>query len=127
MNSGGFMEKGKKSQETKQEIEIHQCSSMILNLKKYFDIILSRSDATNMPISAISLRSEKDVICELTGKPCVLYARGDTSSGSSPYINYPNLDRCPSSEEVVIKYGLKGTKKGFFFYDTEISRLEDKK
>jgi hypothetical protein len=120
----------RKDKKTKLEIELHQCSHMKLNLEKVrtpFPINLGKSGATKIPISALYLKSEKDVLCRLTGKPCVLYAPGDVSSGLPPYINYSHLDWCPSSKDSTKKYKLRGKKKGSLFYTAEIERIKEEK
>jgi len=106
----------KKGRETKLEMELHQCFHMKLNLeniKKYW-ISLGAKD-----IGALEFMSEKDTICEITGKPCVLYSRGNSS------INYYSLDKCPSSEDIIEKYKLKGKKTEKAFWVDNIRRVEE--
>lgn len=101
----------------KLEIEVQECSHMILNLenlRKPFGINLGTSDATKINIEAIYLKSEKDVTCRPTGKPCVLYF------SFSPRINYSHLDRCPSAGNTIRKYRLEGIKKEHIFHVFEI-------
>ncbi len=129
MNSGVFMEKhkrNKESQETKLEIEVQGCSHLALNpenLKKFL-INLDTDDATKIDIGEIRIESEANVLCRLTLKPCVLYTLG---GGVIPHINYHHLERCPSSEDSVKKYKLRGKKKGSLFYTSEIERIKEEK
>lgn len=112
MNSGVFMEKKKIGAFAKElEIEVQQCSSMMLDLEKVampFSI-----DANKMEIGAIPLESEKSVICRHTRKPCVLYNPGEGINYPS-YIQYSHLDRCPSSKDSIEKYKLEGIKDDKF-------------
>lgn len=118
----------RKDRETELEIEIRQCSSMILNLENLEKPFwINPNDNTKRNIGMLNLKSEKDVLCRFTEKPCVLYTLGDVSSGSSPYINYSHLDWCPSSEDSIRKYKLKGRKKGSLFYTSKIERIEEEK
>ena len=112
--------------ETELELEVQECSHMILkleNLKKPFWLNLGANDSTKIKISAIHLKSE-DVICELTRKPCILHNVGHVVY-FLPHINYDYLERCPSSEDSTKKYKLEGIKREHMFYTAKISRLEE--
>jgi len=109
------------------ELEIQSCSHMIFNpekLKKPFKIYLG-TDNDKVNIGNILLQSEKDIICNHTKKPCVLYTQ-DYGVTFWPHIVYSLLERCPSSEESVIKYKLKGKKsRNLYLHVSEIERIEE--
>jgi hypothetical protein len=128
MTSGVFMEASleRKEKETKLEIEVQQCSSMILYLKELSSSLSERllKGNTKINIGEIYPISEEDVICESTGKPCPLYDRGKYLH-SPNNIDYHRLDWCPSSEDSVVKYNLKYIKRGAMLDSIEIERIEE--
>jgi hypothetical protein len=121
----------KEPKRTKLELEIRQCSHMMLdseNLKNSW-IYLSAENVTKIEdtkaphhtsevIDTRELLHISEVICEITGEPCVFYNPGNAN------INYHHLGRCPSSEESVKKYKLKGTKEGPMFHVSNMERVE---
>lgn len=102
---------------------------MIFNLeklKKPFKIYLG-THKDKIDIGDICLQSERDIICGLTKKPCVLYNPGPTSVTFWPHIDYSYLERCPSSEESVIKYKLEGKKsRDLCLHVSNAKRIEDR-
>lgn len=131
MNSVDFMRKQKEEpQETELEREVRECSHMILkteNLKKPFWINPNPNDNTKIEIGVLDLKSEEDVICELTKKPCILYNPGVATHRLFPHIAYYYLKRCPSSEDSIKRYKLRGKKIGSLFYTAEIERIKEEK
>jgi hypothetical protein len=113
-----------RQEKTKLELEIQQCSHMILNLKNLESswINLGTEDAARINIGRIYHISEEDVICGITKKPCVLYISEDMISSLS-HIDYHHLERCPSSINSVKKYKLEGIKKGVVFGICNIRRV----
>jgi len=109
--------KDEEIKETELEIEVQQCSHMVLDLEnlKRTLINLGTSGATKIDIGAVYLKSEDDVICEFTEKPCVLHR---LVGWSTKLIKYSHRERCPSSEGSTKKYKLRGEKNGSLFYVT---------
>jgi len=115
----------KKGRETKLELEIQECSYMVLHLEnlKNSRINLGTEEVTKIEIGEIFSISEKDVICGLTRKPCILYT--PESAGHPSYINYHYLKRCPDAKDSSKKYKLDGIKLGHVFYISDIKRLKE--
>ncbi len=119
MNSGDFME-----DETELELVVRECSHMMLNLEKLekpFWMNLGASD-NNIEIGAIPLKSVKGVTCKLTKNPCVLYNPGNEANPLA-HIEYKRLNWCPSSEDSVKKYKLKGIQREHNFCVFKIERI----
>jgi len=114
------------------EVEVKECSYMLLNLEKLelpFWVTPNYRVDNKTEIKFIHLRSEEDAICKRTKEPCSLC---DSMSFSSTRYSFPRtkqslLNRCPSSENSVKKYKLKGREKEgtVFFKVFKIEKIEE--
>ena len=100
------------------EIEVQQCSSMILNPpKEHFWINLGSSESNRAEITQMHIGSGGKIICSHTRKYCVFH------SSEWPCIIYSVLERCPSFKDSVVKYKVKGRRKEGLFYTFGIENI----
>ena len=96
----------------KLEIKVRTCEHLNLGSKR------SRSEH-DVEITPINMRvglqnfrylNGSDVICALTGKPCVLFEGNPPYTHSFPggYLEGDRMDRCPSSKPISRDYVLEG-------------------
>jgi len=120
----------------KLELEIQHCSSMEFDLKKLKKPFIiggycTRNKKTN--VGEIMFQKEEtlmhkgDVSCKLTGQTCILYSNYDgVSLRPWPHVKYDNAEKCPSFDDVVTKYRIKGRKKSIEdLHVFNMERIED--